>query len=242
MPGKISSSMMCCDLLELGSTLGEFEKAGVEYLHIDVMDGVFVPNYSLGTDYIRMLRRHTSIPLDIHLMIMNPEAKLNWFDFQPNDFISVHYESTPHIHRAIAKIKDIGAKAMLAINPGTPLACVTELVDDLEGILIMAVNPGFAGQSLIPMALKKIARLKHWLGERGHDRIEIEVDGNVSFENAKKMRKAGADIFVAGSSSIYSDPPLADAISRFRRMISYDHSHDRTLVMMEKEQGRDKKV
>ena len=217
---KLSLSMMCADIGKLTEALDIFKKCDIDYLHIDVMDGIFVPNYTLGTDYVEQLRKLTDIPLDIHLMVERHESKIAWFHPKKGDYVSVHYESTPHIHRAIAKIKDRGAKAMLAINPGTPLACVEELADELDGILIMTVNPGFAGQSLIPHTIKKILRLKQWLCDQGYNHIEIEVDGNVSFENAKKMREAGADIFVAGTSSIFtSEKPLVDAISDFRQMI-----------------------
>lgn len=221
MGGKISPSMMCCDLCELKPTLEQFELLGIEYLHIDIMDGVYVPNYTLGTDYVRMLRGCTDIPMDLHLMIMNPEAKLDWFDIRPGDYVSVHYESTLHIHRAIQKIKEKGAKAMLAINPGTPAACVGELADELDGVLVMTVDPGFAGQTMVPQTLKKLAELKKWLKKSGHENLEVEVDGNVSYENAKKMRESGADIFVAGTSSIFTkQASLEQSIRRLRDVIA----------------------
>ena len=200
MGGKISPSLMCADFLNLRKDIELFEKTGIEYLHIDIMDGEFVPNFTLGTDYIKALHRETHIPLDIHLMIGNPENKLDWFELREGDFVSVHYESTRHIQRCLQKIRDKGAKPMLALNPGTPLLVLEDLIPDIEGVLIMTVNPGFAGQKLIPSTLDKIRRLK----EMNYN-LEIEVDGNVSFENAKKMRAAGADIFVAGTSSIFID-------------------------------------
>jgi len=200
MGGKISPSLMCADFLNLRKDIELFEKTGIEYLHIDIMDGEFVPNFTLGTDYIKALHRETHIPLDIHLMIGNPENKLDWFELREGDFVSVHYESTRHVQRCLQKIRDKGAKPMLALNPGTPLLVLEDLIPDIEGVLIMTVNPGFAGQKLIPSTLDKIRRLK----EMNYN-LEIEVDGNVSFENAKKMRAAGADIFVAGTSSIFID-------------------------------------
>ena len=199
MRGKIAPSMMCADFLNLGKDIRAFEELGIEYLHIDVMDGSFVPNYTLGTDYVSNLKEASKIPLDIHLMIERPEDKLGWFDFGENDYVSFHYEATNHTQRVIREIKNRNAKAMLALNPATPLCVLEDVVCDLDAVLIMTVNPGFAGQALVVQTLDKIKRLREM-----HPDIEIEVDGNVSFENAVKMRKAGADIFVAGSSSVFS--------------------------------------
>ena len=218
---QISPSMMCADPFALGEVIHTFEQAKIEYLHIDVMDGCFVQNYTLGTDYVKALRRHTSIPLDIHLMIDAPERKLDWFQFGEGDYVSVHYESTPHVHRALAAIRARGAKAMLALNPATPICVLEHILDDIDAVLVMTVNPGFSGQALIPSMLKKIAALRTYLDERGYQHIEIEVDGNVSFANAEKMSRAGADIFVVGSSSVFSkEAPLAENIARFRSLIT----------------------
>lgn len=218
---QISPSMMCADPFALGEVIRTFEQTHIEYLHIDVMDGCFVQNYTLGTDYVKALRRHTQIPLDIHLMIDAPERKLDWFAFGEGDYVSVHYESTPHVHRALAAIRARGAKAMLALNPATPICVLEHILDDIDAVLVMTVNPGFSGQALIPSMLKKIAALRAYLDERGYQHIEIEVDGNVSFANAEKMSAAGADIFVVGSSSVFSkEAPLADNIARFRSLIA----------------------
>ncbi len=195
---------MCVDFLNLKEELAVLEKGGIEYLHIDIMDGVFVPNYTLGTDFVKMLHKATNIPLDIHMMVTAPEAKLDWFELRQGDYVSVHYEACTHVQRVLSQIRAKGAKTMLALNPGTPLSVLDELLPDLDAVLIMTVNPGFAGQKLIPQTLDKITRCRKMLDERGYASIEIEVDGNVSFENAKKMRAAGADIFVAGTSSIYA--------------------------------------
>ena len=198
MSGKIAPSVMCADFINLGQDLKAFEQLGIEYLHIDIMDGSFVPNYTLGIDFVKALRTVTDIPMDIHLMIDEPERKLDWFEFRTGDYVSVHYESTKHVQRALQRIKDKGAKTMLALNPATPLCVLEDVMPDLDAVLIMTVNPGYAGQSLVPQTLDKIARLR-----RMYPGIEIEVDGNVSFENASLMRRAGADIFVAGSSSVF---------------------------------------
>jgi len=197
--GKISPSMMCADFLNLEKDIRAFEKLGIEYLHIDIMDGSFVPNYTLGTDYVRKLKETTKIPMDIHLMIDRPEDKLEWFEFGEGDYVSFHWEATKHVHRTIQRIKARGAKAMLALNPATPLCVLEDVITDLDAVLIMTVNPGFAGQNLVRQTLDKIKRLR-----RMYAGIEIEVDGNVSFENAVIMKGAGADIFVAGTSSIFA--------------------------------------
>lgn len=201
---KISPSLMCAPLFELEKTLRTFEENKIELLHIDVMDGNFVPNFTLGTDYIKALKSATNIPLDIHLMITEPERKLSWFEFSENDYVSVHAEATAHLHRTVACIKERGAKAMVAINPATPLCNIKTILDDIDAVLVMTVNPGFAGQALVTSTLKKIKELREYLDQNGYSHIEIEVDGNVNFPNARLMSDAGANIFVAGSSSIFS--------------------------------------
>lgn len=211
---------MCAGLDSTAETLRIFENEGIEYLHIDIMDGHFVPNFTLGTDYCREIKRLTDIPLDIHLMIERPENALGWFPFGEGDIVDVHYESTPHIEKALAEIKNRGAKAFVALNPGTPVNALDYLLDDIDGVNVMTVNPGFAGQKMVPAALKKIADVRKYLDERGLSQVEIECDGNVSFENAVKMREAGANIFVAGTSSIFNPAlPLADGIKNFREAI-----------------------
>jgi ribulose-phosphate 3-epimerase len=195
---------MCIDFAKMESTLRVFEENGIDYLHIDIMDGEFVPNYALGTNFCDQLRRLTSIPLDIHLMINRPDLKIDCFNFQPDEYVSVHWESTPHIQRTLTAIRAKGAKPMLAINPATPADVFKYLLPDIDGILVMTVNPGFAGQPLVPATLEKIRDIRKMLDENGYSNIEIEVDGNVSFENAKLMREAGATMFVGGSSSVFS--------------------------------------
>lgn len=201
---ELSPSMMCVDFEKLQETLDTFTRTGVEYLHIDIMDGEFVPNFTLGVDFCQKLRKMSDIPLDIHLMITKPENKLEWFAPQPGEYVSVHWESTVHLQRALAKIKSFGAKSMVALNPATPVTVIEEVLDDLDAVLLMTVNPGYAGQKLVPASIDKIRRMRAFLDEKGYSHVKIQVDGNVSFENAVKMRKAGADIFVAGSSSVFS--------------------------------------
>jgi len=213
--------MMCADIEKLSETLKTFGECGIEYLHVDVMDGCFAPNFTLGTDYVKKLRELTEIPLDAHLMIERPEDKINWFAPRHGEFFSVHYESTPHVHRALVKIKEAGARPMLALNPHTPFRGIEHVLEDIDAVLIMTVNPGYAGQKLINGTIKKIAGLREWLDETGNGRIEIEVDGNVSFANAARMRAAGANIFVAGSSSVFDKNfSLRDAIKKLRDAVA----------------------
>lgn len=220
MDKKISPSLMCADFLHLGDELKALEKYGIEYLHVDIMDGVFVSNYTLGTDFIKKIHRATDIPLDIHLMIDHPDTKLDWFEFKEGDYVSVHYEACTHVQAVLSNIRKRGAKTMLALNPGTPLCVLEDLFPDLDAVLIMTVNPGFAGQKLVPQTLDKIRRLRRMLDENGYENVEIECDGNVSFENAKKMSDAGANIFVAGTSSIYSkEASFEENIKKFREVI-----------------------
>ncbi len=221
MSGRICPSMMCADIYRLPEYLEVFQREGIAYLHMDVMDGVFVPNFQLGTDFIRQLRAKSAIPLDIHLMIEHPESKLDWFGIQPGEYVSIHVESTPHVHRAIAKIRDLGGKPMLAINPATPISALEDMIGDIDGVLVMTVDPGFAGQKMIPQMLDKIARLRRWLSEIGRPEVEIEVDGNVSFPNARKMADAGADLFVAGTASIFNaELPLLEAIRHLQKSVA----------------------
>ena len=200
---KIAPSIMCVDFLELQKYIETFEKNDIDLLHLDIMDGCFVSNYTLGTDLVKTIKNNTKIPLDSHLMIEEPEKKLDWFEFGEGDYVSVHYEATRHLNRAITAIKERGAKVMVAINPSTPLCVLDDVLDDIDAVIVMTVNPGFAGQKLVQSTLKKIKKLRESLDEKGYTNIEIEVDGNVSFENAELMSKAGANIFVAGSSSVF---------------------------------------
>jgi ribulose-phosphate 3-epimerase len=209
--------MMCADIGALRETLAIFEKYGIDYLHIDVMDGVFVPNLMLGTDYCARLRALSSIPLDIHLMITNPEPKIAWFDPQPGEYVSVHAESTKHLHRAIQIIQKTGAKALAALNPATPLSAAEYVMEDVSGVLLMLVNPGYAGQKLIPETLRKIKELRAMADAKNLKDFEIQVDGNVGFDNVKEITDAGADFLVLGSSAIFRrDLTLEEAIQKLQ--------------------------
>lgn len=201
--GIISASMMCADLANLRETIRIFEKIGIDYLHIDVMDGEFVPNFGLGVDYIRGLRNLTCIPLDLHLMIQAPEYKLQWIGIQEGDVVSIHYESTSQVQRALDWLEPFHCKRFLAINPATPIYVLEEVLDYIDGINLLMVNPGFSGQKIVPSTIKKAERLRSFLIERNKKDLVLETDGNISCENAQVLRGLGADMFVAGTSSLF---------------------------------------
>ena len=212
---------MCADMFCLGAGVKALEKCGADYLHIDVMDGVFVPNYTLGTDYIKNLHSYTNTPLDIHLMITLPEEKLERFDIKENDLVSIHFEASNDVTKCLDYINSKGAGAILAINPKTPCDAVIPFLDKIKGVLVMTVNPGYAGQKLVEGSLEKIKEMRRLLDSAGYENVFIEVDGNVSFENAKRMREAGANIFVGGTSSIFSKGgTLEENIAKLRDVIA----------------------
>lgn len=203
----ISASMMCTDLFDLKDTLRLFEQEGVEYLHIDMMDGTFVPNFGLGVDYIRGLREITSIPLDLHLMIKEPENKFQWIGICPTDIVSIHYESTFQVQRALDYLEPYGCKRFLAINPATSVYAIEEVLDYIDGINLLMVNPGFAGQKMVPSTIKKAVKLMNMLKREGREDITVEVDGNITPDNGELLRSIGASMFVAGTSAIFKGNP-----------------------------------
>jgi len=216
----ISASIMCADFLHLAKDIQMLEECGIELLHFDIMDGVFVPNLMLNNELMKCIRTVTRIPFDVHLMIINPEDKIKWFSLAPQDIVSVHYESTPHIQRAIYEVKNAGARVAIAINPATPVEAIKNFLPDIDMALIMTVNPGYAGQQLIVQCLDKIKETRQLLDDAGYENIRVQADGNCSFENCILMRAAGADCFVAGTSSLFSkDMQKSDAIRKLREAI-----------------------
>lgn len=218
---EISASMMCSNLVDLKETLEIFESEGVEYLHIDMMDGAFVPNFGLGVDYIRGLRELTDIPLDLHLMIKDPEYKLPWIGIKNTDIVSIHYESSFQVQRVLDWLLPYGCRRFLAINPATPVNVLEEVLDYIDGVNLLMVNPGFAGQKIVPSTMKKAEKVAKLLKDSGHDDIVIEVDGNITPENAFKLKRIGASIFVAGTSAIFKGEVgmFRENIVNFRKMI-----------------------
>ncbi len=199
----LSASIMCADILNMGKALNEIEISGIDYLHCDIMDNHFVPNLMLPPELLSKLRKGTSLPFDYHIMAENPESIIEKLNIKEGDFISVHYESTIHLQRAVSMIKEKGAKAAVALNPATPLSVLDEILPQLDMVLIMSVNPGFAGQKIVPGIFDKIKNLKKILSDKSLNNILIETDGNCSFENVPKMYNAGADMFVVGTSSVF---------------------------------------
>ena len=218
---KIAPSMMCADFIHLGRDLDIFAERGIEYLHIDIMDGHYVPNFTLGPDYCRALSAYSSIPLDVHLMIEPVDFFIPRFAAFPDTLITFHPEAVYHPLRSLQLIRDQGARAGIAIDPATPLGTVRHLRPYIDVLCIMTVNPGYSGQALIPGMIDKIREASAYCRESGYD-ILIEADGNVSWENIPLMLEAGADILVAGTSSLYDKKmTLEENITRLRTMCGH---------------------
>lgn len=203
---KIAPSILAADFGRLADQLAMVEAGGAELVHLDVMDGVFVPNITFGPVVVEAVRKWSKLPLDVHLMIDKPERYLGDFAKAGADIITVHIEATTHLHRTVHRIKELGAKAGVSLNPATPLTSLDFILDDLDLVLIMSVNPGFCGQKFIPSSLRKIRRLKEWIEERGL-KVEIEVDGGIGPDNIRSVVEAGVDIVVAGSAIFHSEDP-----------------------------------
>lgn len=201
---KIAPSILSADFSRLGEEVNAVEEAGADYIHIDVMDGHFVPNITIGPLVVEAVRKVTKLPLDVHLMIENPDKYVPDFVKAGSDIITVHAEACPHLHRSVAFIKEQGARAGVSLNPSTPLSLLDYILEDVDLILLMTVNPGFGGQSFIRTMLPKIAELRNRLDRKGL-KVELEVDGGVKLDNITEISKAGADVFVAGSAVFGSD-------------------------------------
>jgi ribulose-phosphate 3-epimerase len=198
-PKKISPSLLSADFANLERDIKMVEKGGAHLLHIDVMDGHFVPNITIGPPVVAAIKKVASVPLDVHLMIENPGLYIDDFAKAGSDYITVHVEATPHLHRVLQQIKSKGIKAGVSLNPHSPLCLIKEILEDVDMVLVMSVNPGFGGQSFIPQTLEKVRKLREILHERGLDHVEIEIDGGVKLENIKEISDAGVDVFVSGS-------------------------------------------
>ncbi|MGP4072605.1 ribulose-phosphate 3-epimerase [Piscibacillus sp. B03] len=214
---KIAPSILSADFSKLAEEVKDVE-SGSDYIHIDVMDGHFVPNITIGPLIVESIRPITNLPLDVHLMIESPENYIPQFAKAGADIISVHQEACPHLHRVVQQIKAEGVKAGVVINPGTPVESIKPVLDDVDLVLVMTVNPGFGGQSFIDSTLSKIEELKAFKESHGYQ-YEIEVDGGVKKETAKKCVDAGAEVLVAGS-AIYNQPDRLKAIQVIRDSVN----------------------
>jgi ribulose-phosphate 3-epimerase len=211
----IAPSLLAADFARLGEEVCAVEKAGADWLHVDVMDGRFVPNITIGPLVTKAVRGVTSLPLDVHLMIESPERYIDAFAKAGANTIGVHAETCPHLHRTVEAIREAGARASVAINPSTPASAVQEVLGDVDQVLVMTVNPGFGGQKFIENTLPKIETLRRWIDERGLE-IALEIDGGVGPETIARAARAGADVFVAGT-AVFGTDDYADAIESLRR-------------------------
>lgn len=216
----LSASLMCADLTNISPALKALEDAGIEYLHIDIMDGAFVPNITLGFDFVNAVKKATSIPLDVHMMVNKPIRFLERMDLDENDIVSVHYEADDNIEETLKAIRKMGVKSALAINPTTPVEKVKDILKFADMLLVMTVTPGFAGQKMFKEAPEKVEEARKVLNESGLSHIPIEVDGNISPVNAALLCPRGADIFVLGTSALFlKDKSLTDAARDFREVL-----------------------
>ena len=216
----LSASLMCANLTNLIASIKELEKANIDYLHIDIMDGSFVPNITLGFDLVNAIKKVTDIPLDVHMMVNEPSKFIDRMELSENDILCIHYESEIHIHRTLEMIKSKGCKAGLAINPQTPVESVKHLTDYFDMLLVMTVSPGFAGQKMFIGADKKVTGARKLLEEWNCGDTLIEVDGNINLPNGRRLSECGADIFVLGTSALFlKDKAINEASEAFREYL-----------------------
>jgi ribulose-phosphate 3-epimerase len=212
---KIAPSILSADFARLGEEVQAVSRAGADYIHVDVMDGHFVPNLTIGPLVVEALRKVTDLPLDVHLMIEAPDRYIADFASAGADLITVHQEAVPHLHRTVQLIKSLGKRAGVSINPATPASTLDVILDELDLVLVMTVNPGFGGQGFIASGLAKIAALRREIDRRGLT-VELEVDGGVKIGNIGGIAAAGADVFVAGS-AVFGSADYAATIGELRR-------------------------
>ncbi|MFD0943284.1 ribulose-phosphate 3-epimerase [Savagea faecisuis] len=211
---KIAPSILSADFAKLGAEIQEVEAAGADWIHVDVMDGHFVPNITIGPLVVEAIRPVTNLPLDVHLMIENAEQYVETFAKAGADYITVHVEASPHLHRTIQMIRNAGAKPGVVLNPHTPIEAILPILSEVDLVLFMTVNPGFGGQAFIPEVLDKVSALRAIIDEKGYD-IDIEIDGGINEETIQDAVRAGANVFVAGS-AIFNKEDRAKALQGIR--------------------------
>jgi ribulose-phosphate 3-epimerase len=214
---KLAPSILSADFARLGKQIDEVVRAGADYIHVDVMDGHFVPNITIGAPVVASIRPVTSLPLDVHLMIEHPERYISDFANAGADIITVHVEAAPHLQSTIRLIKELGARAGVSLNPATPIGAVEEFLPHVDLVLVMSVNPGFGGQPFIPETLPRIANMRKILDDRGLS-AELEVDGGINADNAPEIVKAGANVLVAGNSIFKAKEGIRRAMQRLREV------------------------
>ncbi len=212
---KLAPSILSADFARLGEQVAEVTRAGADYIHVDVMDGHFVPNMTIGAPVVAAIRPHTNLPLDVHLMIKAPQNQIKQFADAGANIITVHIEACPHIHRVVQNIKELGVKAGVALNPGTPVDTLNEILPYLDLVLVMTVNPGFGGQTFIEGMLNKIARLRAELDQKGLA-TELEVDGGINATVAPRVVQAGARVLVAGAAVFSPGQAVKETLGKIR--------------------------
>lgn len=214
-PIRIAPSILSADFGRLAEDIGAVERAGADYIHVDVMDGHFVPNMTIGPMVVEAVRKATRLPLDVHLMIENAERWVATYAKAGADLIGVHVEACPHLHRTVTQIRDLGKRAAVVLNPATPLTSLRWILPDVSMVLLMSVNPGFGGQSFIPSTLQKVAELRAMIDEAGLT-VDIEVDGGLKVDNVDQVTRAGANVLVAGA-GIFGTPDWKATIAEMRQ-------------------------
>lgn len=214
-PVRVAPSILSADFGRLGDEVKAITEAGADYVHVDVMDGRFVPNITIGPVVVEAVKRATTLPLDVHLMIVEPEKYIDAFAKAGADIITVHQEACVHLHRVLQQIRNAGAKPSVVLNPSTSLSTIEEVLGDVDQILLMSVNPGFGGQQFIEATVDKVRRLRGMLDARGLKHVDIEVDGGINAETAKRVVAAGANVLVAGN-AVFKTKDYKAAIAALR--------------------------
>ncbi|MBE2248393.1 MAG: ribulose-phosphate 3-epimerase [Myxococcus sp.] len=212
---KVAPSILSADFGRLADEVKAIERAGADYVHVDVMDGRFVPNLTIGPLVVEAVRKATSLPLDVHLMIVEPEKYIGDFVKAGANLVTVHQEACPHLHRTLQQIRAAGARPSVVLNPSTPLVTLEEVLGEVDQVLLMSVNPGFGGQTFIEATVEKVRRLRAMLDAKGHAHVDIEVDGGINPDTAKRVVAAGASVLVAGN-AVFKAPDYARAIAALK--------------------------